>query len=111
MILAPAHGVNKSAKAFDLSSLDGPGTTLLMVGRSANSQIRLQGATLSQHLMVSRKHAMIVRRAGLYFLVDLRSANGTFVARKTDQQLHQLQPSEHSWAVQGSVHHLSLVFE
>jgi len=56
----------------------------LTIGRRPDSEVFLDDVT------VSRDHALLVRRAGVYYLDDLGSLNGTYVNRKRieSEQLH-----------------------
>jgi class 3 adenylate cyclase len=51
---------------------------------------------LDMHEEISRRHAQFVRREGAWFVIDLRSSNGTFIDGKriTPDQMHPIQKGQ-----------------
>ena len=52
----------------------------ITIGRSKKSDIHLN------NLGVSKKHARIIRKDGIYFIEDLQSTNGTFLQEEQIQR-------------------------
>jgi adenylate cyclase len=65
------------------------GKNTFRIGRAETNDILLQSSS------VSRQHAMVQRDSnGVYSIVDLGSANGTFVNGKRIHAIHRLRPSD-----------------
>src|SRR5262245_60355173 len=56
---------------FDLSDVPGNGSQSFTIGRSPECELVLQEST------VSRRHATVARRAGVFLITALGSSNGT----------------------------------
>lgn len=59
-----------------------------VIGRASSADLTLSLPT------VSRRHASIVRRAGVFVLSDLGSGNGTFVNRERIEDAHMLEDGD-----------------